>query len=297
MTPFRYALILLVAVAPAMAGEPKKDDPLASLNQKFRDAYKQARIDRLAKAGPVLIVDGEKLILLRGKERQEADLDFGLYHPLKSVAHAPFGIYLLLAALPDGPLDKDRKDQLTALRPVLLEAERSLPKVFTDKEALSRQQALLKRCVEFVDRTAGGASFQRSQLTEFLHSVESLLRANLAGAARGQLDAYHARMLEWRRAVPAEEWARLNVIVMGSQLPRKDNVAVQYFAKWVGQPGEGRRLIYAEAIYDEQRALNLLGSHLLDRASAEDFFNDPTRLHRDLLGDAAAEHLRTLRFE
>ncbi len=84
---------------------------------------------------------------------------------------------------------------------------------------------------------------------------------------------------------------------MGSQMPRKDNLAVQYFARLLGETGEGRRIIYAEAIFDEHRALNLLGTHLLDREIAASFFDDPLRMNRDLLGDAAAEYLRTLKID
>jgi hypothetical protein len=41
-------------------------------------------------------------------------------------------------------------------------------------------------------------------------------------------------------------------------------------------------------------ALELLGTHLLDASIGEGFFGDPLRLHRDLLGDAAAAYLPKL---
>ncbi len=95
--------------------------------------------------------------------------------------------------------------------------------------------------------------------------------------------------------MPAEEWGRLRVVVIGSQMPRRDNAAVQYFSRLLGEGGEGRRLVYAEALYDEGRALNLLGTHQLDREVGAAFFGDPGRMERDLLGAAAAEYLRTLK--
>jgi hypothetical protein len=87
------------------------------------------------------------------------------------------------------------------------------------------------------------------------------------------------------------------VVVIGSALPRKDNVAVQYFARLLGVPGEGPRLVYAESLWDEARAVNLLGTHELDTAIGSAFFADPRRMHRDLLADAAAEHLKRLNFD
>ncbi len=58
---------------------------------------------------------------------------------------------------------------------------------------------------------------------------------------------------------------------------------MQYLARLLREPGEGRRIIYAESMFDEQKALNLLGTHWLD-ASATIFFGDSLRLHRDLQG-------------
>ena len=54
-------------------------------------------------------------------------------------------------------------------------------------------------------------------------------------------------------------------------------------------------LIYAEALWDEARARDLLGTHLLDTAVGEAFFGDDGRMHRDLLADAAAAYLERLR--
>jgi hypothetical protein len=81
---------------------------------------------------------------------------------------------------------------------------------------------------------------------------------------------------------------------MGSQLPRKDNLAVQYFARLLGEKGEGKRIVYAEAIFDEAKALALLGTRRIDTRIGEDFFDDPLRMHRDLLGDAGKARLDEL---
>src|SRR3954462_7953833 len=54
---------------------------------------------------------------------------------------------------------------------------------------------------------------------------------------------------------PLVEWERLTVVVMGRQLPRRDNLAVRYFAPLLGEPGEGRRIVYAESLFDDPKAL------------------------------------------
>jgi hypothetical protein len=52
--------------------------------------------------------------------------------------------------------------------------------------------------------------------------------------------------------------------------------------------------VYAEALFEEPKALNLLGTHLVDTEIGRDFFAEPTRMKRDLLGDAAEQILEEM---
>ena len=72
------------------------------------------------------------------------------------------------------------------------------------------------------------------------------------------------------------------------QTPRVDNAAVQYFARLFGETrGEGRRVVYAEGLWDEEKAMNLLGTLRLDGKLSVAVFSDPFRMYRDLLADVA----------
>jgi hypothetical protein len=51
--------------------------------------------------------------------------------------------------------------------------------------------------------------------------------------------------------------------------------------------GEGRRVVYAESLWDEEKAVNLLGTLRLDGKLSVAMFGDPYRLYRDLLADSA----------
>jgi hypothetical protein len=62
-------------------------------------------------------------------------------------------------------------------------------------------------------------------------------------------------------------------------------------------PGEGPRLTYAEALWEESQALRLLGTRMVDTGIGKAFFDDDQRMFRDLLADAATEYLRTLTLE
>jgi hypothetical protein len=64
----------------------------------------------------------------------------------------------------------------------------------------------------------------------------------------------HAQVSAWRNAVPVAEWAKL-LVVQGGPMPRKENVAVQYFAKLLGVPGECEQRVYHESVYDEAKSM------------------------------------------
>jgi len=119
--------------------------------------------------------------------------------------------------------------------------------------------------------------------------------AREAGVA--QLDALHAQVNQWHRTMKPEEWKTLRVVNIGSQMPRASNVVTQYFARLFNEKGEGRRIIYAESLWDEAKALNLLATHQLDSQIGTAFFNDDTRMNRDLLSDIATEYLKLMKFD
>ena len=72
----------------------------------------------------------------------------------------------------------------------------------------------------------------------------------------------------------------------------------------LGPPSHGRALVVAvpaapaaEGLFEESRALNLLGTYSLDTDIGFAFFDDKKRMHRDLLEDGAAEYLKTMKIE
>ncbi len=127
-----------------------------------------------------------------------------------------------------------------------------------------------------------------------MRKLTPLVMANAAAAARAALDMLDHQVRAWKAELTAQEWDALTIIVVGRQLPRNQNLAVQYFARLLGQPGEGKRLIYAEGLGDEPRSLDLLATYRVDTQIGIDFFNDPSRMTRDLLSDGARDYLPLL---
>src|SRR5262249_25012604 len=133
-----------------------------------------------------------------------------------------------------------------------------------DEVLQNRLRMIAEPSLKFVDGVIARQRATRDELLQFTHEMGPRSDELAAESARLQLDALHAQVMEWRRQVDVEDWKRLRVIVMGSAEPRQGNIAIQYFAKLLGVPGECERLVYAEGLFDEPKALALLGTRVID---------------------------------
>jgi hypothetical protein len=288
----RWLIVLAISFLTVSAAQAQSIDPLDALNKTFREAHTRARTVVLDRSGPILIVDFDTLILLHKKARTEAGVVPPLYHRLKSIAHAPLGIYLTLARVSKDPIAEESLKDLRRLREAMQTADKALAPTIFPAELLDRQRKLLAGCADFLDRTLAAKKATSEELIAFAREMRPLVLANAADAAKLQIDGYDANLAEWRGKLTADEWRQLRVVVLGSALPRRGNLAVQYFAKVLGEAGEGKRVLYAEALFDEDKALRLLAATEVDADMGRAFFDDPTRLHRDLLEDAARQYLK-----
>ena len=277
---------------PAPAG-PVQPPSLTALNNAFRAAYADAKSRVLASWGPTLIVNGDQFALLRDGRRVEANVGTPVYDPVKTIAHIPLAIYVTLTP-GEGAVGADRLTTLAGLRQLIPPAEASLDTLKLPAATLARQKQIVGASLAFLDNVAGRRTLAPSSLLEFTRRMTPLVMENVIEATRAQLDATHAQVSAWRRDLSPQEWSRLHVLIIGPHMPREDLVVTQYFLRLLHEPREGRRVVYAESLWEERQALDLLGTHLLDGSVGEAFFGDYLRMHRDLLGDAASQYLPRL---
>jgi hypothetical protein len=294
---FRNVVAVLACVlsSPALRAQaapagPVQPQALTELNNAFRAAYGEAKLRVLASSGPTLIVSGDTFVLTRQGRRVEANVGTPIYDPVKTIAHIPLALYVTLTP-GEGVLDGDRLKTLANLRRLIPPAEASLDTLKLPAATLARQKRIVAASVEFLDGVTGKRSFSRASLLAFTRKMAPLVMENVGDATRAQLDATHAQVSKWRRELTPEEWGQLHVLIIGPHMPREELVVTQYFLRLLHEPAEGRRVVYAEAMWEEPKALDLLGTHMLDGAVGEAFFGDYMRMHRDLLADAAKEYL------
>jgi hypothetical protein len=270
-------------------------DPLITLNDASRIAYRLAKDAALARTGPVIFVEGDDLVLKRGAERSKVRFIPDIYHVMKAISHVALAIDVTLAAhADDHPLGDDVLKDLREYRGLLPPVVERLATSGLDGEDREREKTILAECAAFLDSVIERRAGSQADRMAFARRMWPLITTNAGSAARAALDSLHRQVSLWKGRLSPEEWNRLTVVVMGAQMPRKGNLAVQYFSRLLGEPGEGRRIVYAEALFDEPRALDLLATRLVDTQVGIDFFNDPLRMHRDLLSDAAGEYLPIL---
>src|ERR1039457_6744517 len=96
--------------------ESAKDPLLDSLNGEFRAQYQLALRESLEQAGPLILEEGDDLILLRNGERTRVSVKPVEYHELKAVAHIPLALFVMLSFAPDSILSVPRIESLRHYR-------------------------------------------------------------------------------------------------------------------------------------------------------------------------------------
>src|SRR5215475_5362435 len=211
-TPALAVLAVLSAAAqtmPAPAG-PVQPQALTALNNAFRAAYAEAKTRVLASSGPTLIVNGDIFALLQNGRRIEAKVGTPIYDPLKTIAHIPLAIYVILTP-GTGNVDDDRLKTLAGLRELIPPAEAGVDTVKLPAATLARQKRIIAASLAFLDDVSAKRKFSRSQLLSFTRRMAPLVMENVPEATRAQLDAIHAQVSAWRSDLSPDQWNQMYV--------------------------------------------------------------------------------------
>lgn len=276
----------------AAAGEA-----LMKLNRDFINAHAAARKLDLATGGPIILLKDGQLVLIREGKETPAEILLPQYDTVKVFAHMPVAIYLMLGPSGAGELGTERLQQLAAYHGQIDRVEKQLDHIGLAGEKLNRQKKLLAESKLFLEKVIHQQRFSIEELHTFTQSMLPLIRANIAEAAASQLDAMHRQVMVWKKEMTPAEWQKLRVSVKGAVLARDGNLAMQYFERLLNLEGPGMRLIYMERYVPPTPMLTLLATRSVDRGISIAFFDNPDRMFRDVLTDAAAEHIKQMNFD
>ncbi len=138
------------------------------------------------------------------------------------------------------------------------------------------------------------------------------MHALINEAARIRLAALHVEVQQIQSKIDSDDWKRLCVVVMGPPMPREGELSMQYFEKILKTTASTKqcpyaraltstthlygkqRLIYAESIYEEDKALDLVATHICDEELGQVLLNDESAMRADILKDAAKSCLKEM---
>src|SRR5690349_17321127 len=177
--PIPGVLLLLTSATtvaqsvPAAAG-PVQPPALTELNNAFRAAYADAKSRVLASSAPTLVVNGDRFTMIREGRRVEANVGTPVYDPLKTVAHIPLAIYVILTP-GDGALDEHRLETLAKLRTSIQSAGTSLSTLELPDATLARQKHIASASMAFIEEVLNRRKFARSSLLAFTRGMAPLV--------------------------------------------------------------------------------------------------------------------------
>lgn len=300
------SLLFLFQLASCLAAAEEESD-LLKLNGEFRGLYALTRSEIRDHVGPVIILSNGKLVLLRNGTREEFAFIPEEWNILKTVDHCPLAIFVALTNHTGEKLSDDLVARLLSFKKSMLKARDDLQNFkFSDvaasgagvggpksgEKTSKRQQLMLDRSVQFLDKVVSERFVRFPDLKEFSRGMSKMTMENSYDAVALELPAIDSKVQEWRKKMDKSEWDRLYVVITGSHMARQHERTVQYFMDLLGQKTEGDRLVFNEGPNDEKSSMDLLATHILDARVGEVFFGDKMRMHRDMLSDEATRYLR-----
>lgn len=247
---------------------------LQEANDAFHETYDASRKEQQHDV-PVFVVLEDELVVFRRGRRRSLHVTPPAFHLLKAAAHVPIALFAASHRGDEASVDRVRAHAAKAL----LELEHDETTELEVRRAIGDVLAL-------ASRWSGATS-------EALAKAARAPLARLTELATGlQLRALHATVEGVLVDFDDEERASLQVVVTGNHQARVRSLGMQYFRKRLeGSANADARLTYGEGIEDADAALELVATRRLDAVIAEAFFDDPTRLQRDVLGDAVRDVL------
>ena len=267
-------------------------DELFDLNEQFLTTYDRARHHLLSQIDPLIICNGDNATIVFRGSRYEEQITPKLYHDLKSISHIPFKIYLTVM-FEDGQLSEKNYGEL---KQYLQDIHSLRDTIQFPSDIQQNQYDIIDLSVEYLRKILKTKYIDQSDLKTFCQQARILFSININLAARAQLDMLHSNIRPWYEdRFNDTERRSLKIVIMGPKTARYGFLVKAYFYALLGERQEGKHIIYVESVDDEQKALEVLGTWLLDAKAGRSFFHgDSERLHRDLLADAANVHIKRL---
>jgi len=274
-------------------------DHLKKLNDISHLAYERTKAtirQSLGKEIPVILHKGDDLVLMNQNQRKIVSYVPEEYHILKNIAHLALGIHNICGL-----------EEMDDLADIYRETLQMLSRAFrssTLPEDLQKYRPVVLGAEQlFLNPTA-------EKVNSYFRAILPLVKEAINDASQVRIYALHNAVKNWRVELSEQEWGHTAIIIMGPHMPRKGELSMQYANCIMGKqergsPKEGcpyarakghkedpmhreQICIYAEGLEDEDKALDLLITHIVDERVGSHILEDPKAMHQDILADATS---------
>ncbi|UJR28582.1 hypothetical protein I4U23_009815 [Adineta vaga] len=256
-------------------------DELSTLNEQFITTYVRARDHLVSLISPLIICNGDNIILNYRGQRFEEQVIPKLYHDLKTISHIPFKIYLTLM-FNTGNISENNSIELQRYLESIHRIRKSL---HFSNDSLQNQYDIIDLSIKYLEGILSTKFVHENQLRKFCQQAQHLFLSNIELAAQLHLDLLDEKVRVWYYdRFNQTERDELKVVIMGPKTARHGFLEKTYFYHLIGEKKEGKRIIYVENADTEEKALEVLGVWLLDAEAGATFFDgDTERLHQTYL--------------
>lgn len=289
---------------PYHQGMQKMKGDLFKLNNLFLSTYnskKQATKQTLGNLIPIIFIKGDDLVVRYNGNAKTISYVPEEYHVLKSIAHISCLIDNIFSS-------KANQENSAGIEDQCLETLKDLEEIFhqNSDHSLAKHAAIIPKYKDLLTTT------DKLSQQDKMRALEPNLQALISDAAKCRLEALHERVTSIRNELGSEVWERVIVVNMGPQMPRKGELATQYFSAILKKEENQcpysngldsltkeffphQRLIYAESIFDEDKALDLVTTHICDEKLGKHVLGSKDVMHSDVLDNAARFHLQQMK--
>ncbi|MGC0418209.1 hypothetical protein [Embleya sp. AB8] len=236
-------------IASAEAGRPGPDpgaelrarNTIFAVDTDTRTNYDALRAELIRRLGPVIVVEndyrGGRYTLVHHGEREAEHPVSEVFELAKSIAHAPLGIYSILAPylsrhIPDlpnaarldrhdvnmvafiGPGTTDWLGPLQAFAATLATARQQLGTAHLPPELEASSARILDASLGFIDESVGRRHFDMTSFERFAGALTEDIGVNIAAAAQAQIEGVEDLMRRWRDRIGEPDWPGLYVVVL-----------------------------------------------------------------------------------
>jgi hypothetical protein len=285
------SVIFSIVIFPFQTQAFQSDPQIFSdLNMSARSAYAKLKERSLYGETPVFLVS-DKVTLIKGRHLGAISYTPPIYEQLKSISHITLGIAGAGLSALETPGDLSWKMLLGDLRSKAQLAKSRIDQASFSAMQKARQIQIIDASIAFIDRALSNGILNSADLKTYSLSMAPLVLANTTEAANAQIESLDLAVKTLAKQLTPDEWTRAMAVITGPKTAREGNLQSQYFLFSWNEKSMGERVIYIENIFEDDQALAVLQTVLTDRKLGSLFFNDPSRMERDLLSDAATAEL------